>query len=273
MTTHPAPPGAGPLAGRRVVVTRTREQAPELARRLGALGAEVVALPVIAVADPDDGGAGLASAADRLVDGAYAWVVVTSVNGASRLLAALGGRAAPVTTRWAAVGRSTAGALVAGGVDPDLVPEEAQAGRLVDAFPRPVPSGPGPARPSGTVLFARAEAARDVVGPGLRATGWSVDEVVAYRTVDGEVDPADVAAARSADAVAFTSSSTVDRAVDLLGAAGVPPVVVTIGPVTSATARRAGLVVAAEASDQSVDGLVAAVTAALAGGPARARLS
>ncbi len=103
-----------------------------------------------------------------------------------------------------------------------------------------------------------------MVAPGLGAKGWQVDEAVAYRTVAGDVDPSAVAEARAADAVCFTSSSTVERTVELLGATGVPPVVASIGPVTTASARAAGLDVAAEADPHTLDGLVAALVAALA---------
>jgi uroporphyrinogen-III synthase len=65
--------------------------------------------------------------------------------------------------------------------------------------------------------------------------------------------------------VAFTSPSTVERTIDLLGRGGVPPVVVTIGPVTSSSARSAGLQVSAEADPHTLDGLVAALVAALGG--------
>ena len=75
-----------------------------------------------------------------------------------------------------------------------------------------------------------------------------------------------MAAAGRADAIAFTSSSTVERAVELLGPGGVPPVVVSIGPVTSGSARAAGLQVTAEASPHTIGGLVEAVVEALAGG-------
>jgi uroporphyrinogen-III synthase len=90
-----------------------------------------------------------------------------------------------------------------------------------------------------------------------------VDEVVAYRTVAGDPPPEAVHAAGRADGVAFTASSTVTRTVDLLGAAGVPPIVVTIGPATTEAARSAGLDVAAEADPHTIDGLVEVVVATL----------
>jgi uroporphyrinogen-III synthase len=113
------------------------------------------------------------------------------------------------------------------------------------------------------VLFPRAESVRGVLASGLRAKGWVVDEVVAYRTVAGSPQPDAVAVASRADAVAFTSSSTVERTVELLGIDKVPPVVVSIGPITSASVVVAGLSVTAEAVEPTIDGLVAAVVTAL----------
>jgi uroporphyrinogen-III synthase len=261
-------PVPGALTGTTVVVTRARGQASGLVRRLSDLGASVVELPVIAIEGPADGGAALAAAADRLVDGRYDWAVVTSANAVTRLMDAVGGRAVPAATRWGAVGTSTARSLVERGVRPDLVPGVAISDALVEAIPtagRPGPD-PGPIGGRGAVLYARAERARDVVGPGLAAKGWRVDEVVAYRTVAGEVDPGAATAARTADAVAFTSSSTVERTLDLLGPSGLPPVIVSIGPVTSASLRAAGLAVSVEAVEHTLDGLVSAVAGALSGG-------
>jgi uroporphyrinogen-III synthase len=191
--------------------------------------------------------------------------VVTSTNGVARMVDALGGRSLPAATRWAAVGTSTAKALMVRGIVPDLVPEDAVSDALVEVFPVATPAGSAPGRDAegGAALFVRAERVRDVVVPGLAAKGWRVDEAVAYRTVAGHVDAGAVARARSADAVAFTSSSTVERTVDLLGVDGVPPVVVSIGPVTSGAVRAAGLDVTAEAIVHTLDGLVAAVADAL----------
>jgi uroporphyrinogen-III synthase len=259
------------LTGATVVVTRAKAQASGLVQRLSDLGASVVELPVIAIEGPADGGVALAGAADRLVAGDYDWVVVTSANGVDRLMDAIGGRAVPGPTRWAAVGASTARALTGRGVTADLVPGTAVSDALVDAFPSYPPAAPAappgsdplPDDGGGAVLYARAERARDVVGPGLGAKGWRVDEVVAYRTVAGEVDPAAVEAARTADAVAFTSSSTVERTLDLLGASDLPPVIASIGPVTSASVRAAGLTVSVEAAEHTLDGLVTAVATAL----------
>jgi uroporphyrinogen-III synthase len=261
------------LVGCSVVVTRARAQASVLVDRLADLGAVVVELPVIAIEDPPDGGAALAAAADRVVGGAYEWVVVTSANAVARIVAVLGTRDVPASTRWAAVGSSTAKALMTRGIVPDLVPGDAVSDALVAVFPTATPPGTARGRPTeeGRALFVRAERVRDVVAPGLAAKGWRVDEVVAYRTVAADVDPGAAAAARAADAVAFTASSTVERTVDLLGVEGVPPVIASIGPITSGAVRAAGLTVTGEASVHTLDGLVAALVAALGASRGRPR--
>lgn len=257
MSDQPAP---GPLAGTTVVVTRTRAQASSLVDRLTGRGASVVELPVIAVEDAPDGGEALRHSADQAATGAYDWLVFTSANAASRFLASLDDRPVPQTTQWAAVGSGTAATLARGGHPADLVPATSLAEALADELPGP-PAATG-GRAAGRVLFPRAESVRGVLASGLRAKGWVVDEVIAYRTVAGSPEPEAVAAASRADAVAFTSSSTVERTVELLGIDKVPPVVVSIGPITSASVVAAGLAVTVEAIEHTIDGLVAAVVTA-----------
>jgi uroporphyrinogen III methyltransferase/synthase len=244
-----------PLFGRRVLVTRTRRQASQLASALRASGAEPLEVPVIEVTDPLDGGVALRAAAERL--GEFEWVVVTSPNGADRLLGAVeavGGDARSFgRARVAAIGPGTAKALRAGGIRADLVPERYVAESLLDALGSPDGLG--------TVLLARAEVARDVLPDGLSAAGWTVEVVDAYRTVPATVSEAERASVAAADIVTFTSSSTVERFVEAFGAAAVPPVVACIGPVTAATARSLGVPVTVEAEVHTIDGLVSALAA------------
>lgn len=260
------PSSAAPLAGTSVVLTRTRAQASELSDRLIRLGATVVELPVIAIEDPVDGGAALQHACRQLAAGRFDWVACTSVNSVSRVVAALGTRAVPPSVRWAAVGAGTARALTAGGHPPDLVPTVSISDALAEAFPTFEPATTAEegsaAGLGGKVLFPRAEAARAALADGLRAKGWSVEEVVAYRTAAGTPDPGAADAAARSGVIVFTSSSTVLRTVDLLGPSRVPPVVVTIGPITSDAARHAGLTVAREASPHTLAGVIEAVVAA-----------
>ena len=243
-----------PLEGRSVVVTRAAEQASRLAATLAHLGATVVEVPTIAVTDAPDGGAALRDAVARL--DRFDWVVLTSTNGVARFLAALGDRPA-AGVRVAVVGPGTAEALKAGGLEPALLPERFVAEALLEAFP------PGPGR----VLLPQASAARPVLAEGLRAAGWEVDAVVAYRTVPARPSPAVLERTAAADAITFTSGSTVSGYLAAAGPDAVPPVVVCIGPVTAGVATAAGLTVTAVAAEHTIDGLAAAVVAALSSPP------
>jgi uroporphyrinogen-III synthase len=242
----------GRLSGRTVVIARAAEQAGRLRTLLEAEGAVVVEVPTIAVVPPAGGDGTLREALRDLWD----WVVVTSPNGAERAVAAAGGRAAALALRWAVVGPGTADALAALGIRAALVPDRFVAEGLVEAFPDP-PAG-------GRVLLAQAEAARPVLADGLRDRGWDVSTVVAYRTVPVTPPPELVRAAAAADAIAFTSGSTVDGYVRAAGAGALPRVIVAIGPLTSAAVAAHGVAVAAEAHPHSLAGLVEATVAALA---------
>ena len=249
-----------PLLGRRVVVCRARDQALGLVERLRRVGAEAVEVPTIEIAGPPDGGASLRAAVADV--GAFDWVAFTSVNAVDRVFAAVRDARALGGVRVAAVGPGTAAALAARGVLADLVPERSVAESLVEAFPDPPDPDPDGAR-SGRVLLPQAAAARPVLAEGLAARGWRVEVVPAYSTVPADPAPDVLAAAAKADAIAFTSASTVDNYLDVAGREAVPPVVVCIGPVTADTARRRGLTVSAVAAHHTLDGLVEAVRDAL----------
>ncbi len=236
-----------PLFGKTVVVTRARAQSSSLLARLRELGADTVEIPAIRIDEPSDGGAALRAAVARL--DAYDWVVVTSPNGARRLLAECRDARSFGSARVAAIGPGTADALATGNIVADLVPEHFVAEGLLDVFP----SG------SGRVLLARAAEARDVLPDGLRDQGWEVDVVEAYRTEPGAPDDTDLARAAAADMVTFTSSSTVRNFLAVCGT--VPPVVACIGPITAATAREHGLTVDVEADVHTIDGLLDALVA------------
>lgn len=248
-----------PLFGRSVVVTRGEGQAPALSAHLRDLGALPVEVPVIRIADPGDGGAGLAAAAAALREGRFAWVVFTSANAVPRLCDLLPDGRDWAGVRVAAIGPGTAAALAAYRLPPDLVPARSVAEGLLEEFPEPA----GDQR---AVLVPRAAVGRDVLPDGLAGMGWKVELVEAYRTEAVVPSEAALAAAASADAICFTSSSTVTNYVAAAGAGRVPPVVVTIGPATSATAKAAGLQVTREAAVHTLPGLVDALVAALGTG-------
>lgn len=250
-----APP-PGPLAGITVVVTRPRDQSGPLCEALTAAGARVVELPVVEPGPPEDGGAALARAAASA--SGYTWIAFTSANAVHRFAAQLRDGRDLGRARLAAVGPSTAAALATHHLAVDLVPERSNAEGLVAALGQ-APSG-------GRVLFPRAAGAREVLPEGLRAEGWEVDEVVAYRTVEGACPPAVVAdEVGAADAVVFASPSAVRGFRGSVDDAGrplrLPPLVACIGEVTAEAARRAGI------DDPAVAGAPtpAAVVALLAG--------
>jgi uroporphyrinogen III methyltransferase/synthase len=242
-----------PLFGRTVVVTRARSQAGALGDALRAQGADVLTVPVIETVDPDDGGTALRTAAQQCAAGAYEWVVLTSANGVERLFGALHDARDLGATKVAVVGPGTAAALRTHGVVADLVPTVAVGEHLVEHFPEG----------SGRVLVVRPEVARDIVPRGVREKGWDVDEVAAYRTRTVRPDPTVAAAVAAADAVTFTSSSTVDNLLDAVGVEGLPPVRVSIGPITSATLEAHGAPATVTAEPHTIEGLVAAVAEAL----------
>jgi uroporphyrinogen III methyltransferase/synthase len=249
-----------PLFGRRVVVTRARAQASGLAATLAALGADVVELPAITIEPRLD------STEVRDAVGAihsYALICLTSPNGARLLFEALDAAGldarALANATVAAIGPGTAAALAEHGIRADVVPERSVAEALVDSLATVDVSG----RP---VLVARAAEARDVLPEALRERGATVDVVAFYETVAEEPDPDAVEAARNADYVTFTSSSTVRN---FLGAMGdrLPREarIVSIGPVTSEEARAAGLDVHVEAARHDPEGLVEALLLDAAG--------
>jgi uroporphyrinogen III methyltransferase/synthase len=246
-----------PLFGKRVVVTRARDQASGLKARLRELGATVIELPTIVIDDPPDGGGALRRAAADV--GSYEWLVLTSANGAQRFLECLHDARDLGGVRVAAIGPGTSAVLANANIRADLVPHAYVAEALLDEFPSRTDGG------AGRVLIARASVARDVLPDGLRARGWEVDVVDAYQTRTDKPPASALDDAAAADIITFTSSSTVERFLEIAGASRVPPLVACIGPVTAATARAHGITVDVEAPVHSVDGLVDAVVDAVVG--------
>ena len=246
-----------PLAGKRIVVTRTRRQAGALSSQLRDLGAEVMELPTIRIEPPTD----LRAFAELVQDAhTYDWIVFTSPNGVTAFFEMfyklyddareIGG------TRIAAIGPATAQRVRDFHLKVDLQPKDFVAEAVLEGF-----------KTQGDlenvrILIARAEEARDLLPKGLEALGAIVDVAFAYKTI---AEPSDRTAARSrlaaegADMITFTSSSTVENFLAL----GLPwpkgMLVATIGPITSQTARDRGLTVGVEARQHDIPGLVEAI--------------
>jgi uroporphyrinogen III methyltransferase/synthase len=244
-----------PLFGRRVVVTRPREQAATLTEALRALGAQVISLPAIEIAPASDFGP-----LDRaiLALNSYDWVVFTSVNGVRAFLERLDRSTTDLRTlraRIAAIGPATQAALEALHLKVDVTGEEFVAESLLEAMPQDM-SGQ-------RILLARAAVAREIVPLELAARGAQVDIVEAYRTIAPPHlfnDAAVLREAKKPDWITFTSSSTVENLLSVVNTADLQGIrVASIGPVTSATLRKHGIAPDVEASIYTADGVAEAI--------------
>jgi uroporphyrinogen III methyltransferase/synthase len=245
-----------PLFGRRVLVTRSREQASSLVELLEAEGAEAVELPLIrfeALPPPDP----------AIWKERYDWLIVTSANTVTFLWEALraGGQdmRALRVKRIAAVGEETAAALEARGLCADFVPTKATAGQLLAELTEQ--------QPGVKILLPRAEEAPELLPEGLRAQGADVRVLPLYRTVPDTTEADGIRArieAGEIDAVTFASSSTVKNFCALFPGLSLSGVAVAcIGPVTAATAQELGLPVTVVPEDQNIRALVRALAAHL----------
>jgi uroporphyrinogen III methyltransferase/synthase len=254
----------GPLAGRRIVITRARAQAADLRERLAALGAEVIAAPVIRIEPLPDLTPWHAALAqlDR-----FDWVVFTSQNTvdvACRDAVPFRG------IRVAAIGPATAAALGERGIAVEVVPARHVAEDLVAALAARAGSLAGT-----RILVPSATRARAALADGLRTLGAHVETIPVYRTVaeegDGTVLAAELLAGRVA-AVTFTSPSTVEHFVGLVGPDAATCgrfTAAVIGPITAATAREHGVAGGGliEADPATAHGLAAALARFFGGAP------
>ena len=246
-----------PLAGKRIVVTRTRKQAGALSSQLRDLGAEVIELPTIRIEPPLD----LRAFAELVQDAhSYDWIVFTSPNGVTAFFEMFyklyddAREIGPV--RIAAIGPATAQRVRDFRLKVDLQPGEFVAEAVLREFKKQ-----GDLE-NLRILVARAEEARDLLPKGLEALGAIVDVAFTYRTVAETNDRTEARsrlAADGADMITFTSSSTVENYLAL----GLPwpegMRVASIGPITSKTARDRGLTIAVEAGRHDIPGLVEAI--------------
>jgi uroporphyrinogen III methyltransferase / synthase len=241
----------------RVVITRAREQAADLAAKLEALGAEVIEFPTIEIRPAADYGP-LDEALARIAS--YDWLIFTSANGVRfflERLALAGLNIDAAQARICAIGPATRLAAENAGFRVDLMPNEYVAESLVQAFE-------GIDLRGRRFLLPRAAIARDVVPTHLRRQGARVEVVEAYRTAipEGAHQLARdlFAASRRPDWITFTSSSTVTNFVEAAGAEALEGVrVASIGPVTTATAKKLGIAVTVEAKTYTIQGLVEAI--------------
>ncbi|MFN4218562.1 MAG: uroporphyrinogen-III synthase [Candidatus Bipolaricaulia bacterium] len=250
-----------PLQGKRILITRAKEQAGVLAERLRALGAEPVEFPTIAIAPLEDFSL-LDRAIKRLAASSYDWAIFTSTNGVRLFcerLKALGYEAQLLSrVKLGAIGPATAEALAQHDLTVRYMPTRYVAEELA--------AGLGDV--SGQrILLPRADIARKQLAQALRAKGASVDEVAVYRTLPAgskATELKDLLRNGQIDLITFTSASTVRHFVQFLDGIDLAQVlsevkVACIGPVTAKVAKELGIEAHIVAAEHTIDGLVRAI--------------
>jgi uroporphyrinogen-III synthase len=257
---------AGPLRGKRIVITRAHKQAEGLSLLLRGYGAEVIEAPVIEIRPPDSFEA-LDEALNNILQ--YDWLILTSVNGVEALFSRLEPLGLSVDSlqhlKIAAIGPATEERIQDHGLVVDLVPPRYVAEEVVQMLRKQVKGE--------RVLLVRAKVARDVIPEELRHAGAQVDVVDAYQTVipaGAKERLLEVFAGGAPDAITFTSSSTVKNFLSVVLGTEIPAKLAktkfaSIGPVTSETLREYALPVHVEADEFTMDGLAQALVRELGG--------
>lgn len=259
-----------PLFGKRVVVTRAREQASELKKMLEESGAQVLQFPTIEIAPPDS-----FDSLDHVIDNRYDLYVFTSVNGVKfffdRLLERGFDARRLAGAKVAAVGDTTAAELRARGIAPDLIPEKFQSISLLPMLA---------ADQSGIrTAVIRAAEGRDELIDELRKRGGQVDLGIAYRTKAADYDLDELRVLLdSIDAVTFTSASTVEHFFGKLTPEERKKVAerakfFSIGPTTTEAIKRYGFAPEVESQNATIAALHDAVVEALVHSRAHERAS
>ena len=248
-----------PLFGRKIVITRTLEQAPEFARLLEETGAEIISFPTIQILPPKNW-----EAADQAIRDItqYDWLLFTSVNGVRAFfnrLKILGGDIRELKgIRIGAIGPKTSGRLTDFGLKVDAFPDEYRAEALADVI--------GQVKDC-RVLLARAAEARDVLPRTLQDRGAAVTIAPVYRTIKTRRIAGDVKKrllAQEIDVVTFTSSSTVDGFMQHFSSREKRRIfektkAAAIGPITASTLKGYGVRPSIRASSYTVEALSRAI--------------
>ena len=245
-----------PLLGRRILVTRTREQASALVGKLADLGAEVIEVPVVQTVALED--LSLLDEAIRRIP-EYDWLVFTSANGVGAFLDRLEALGQDMRSlaglKICAVGPATGAKIASFHVQADCIPET----YIAEAIPNALGDIQGK-----RILLPQADLAREDLVRLLFDRGADVDSVVAYRTVP--VDNIEESSRRlleagPVDMVTFTSSSTVRNFVSMVDVSNLEGIlesaaITCIGPITAKTASDLGLTVHCVAEKHTIDGLI-----------------
>jgi uroporphyrinogen III methyltransferase/synthase len=249
------------LIGKRILITRAREQSGEFVAGLKKMSAEVIEFPTIEIVPPSSW-----KTLDRAIAQlkSYDWILFTSVNGVNfffqRLRERAKDRRSLSGSKICAIGPATAEQLKKMRVHVDYIPEEFIAESILRGFEKMEVRGK-------RILLARAKKARDILPEGLRGMGAEVDIAEAYRTVipgGGAKRLKQLLETGKIDMITFTSSSTVSHFIDLLKKVGLKKLlqgvaIACIGPITAQTAMEYGMKVEIQPKEHTIPGLTKAI--------------
>lgn len=250
------------LSGKKILITRAREQSSEFATRLRNLGAEVIEYPTIEILPPRSW-----KELDRAINGlkSYDWIIFTSANGVNFFFVRLKERGKddrlPSSLKVCAIGPATAYQLNEKGIRVDYTPTEFVAEAIVKGFEKMAIQGK-------RILLARAKEARDVLPKALVKMGAEVDVVETYRTVKpkgGAKRLKELLTKKKIDVITFTSSSTVNHFAELLEAEDLQQllkgiIIACIGPITARTAKGWKMRVQIQPKEYTIPALTQAIT-------------
>jgi len=253
--------GKRPLLGKKILVTRARDQSSEFAIRLRNLGAEVIEYPTIEILPPPSWD-GLDRAINELRS--YDWIIFTSANGVNffwQRLTDKGKNSSLMSSlKICAIGPATAKELKKKGIGVDYVPKKFVAESILQGFRKMMIQGK-------RILLARAKVARDILPKGLRKMGAEVDVVEAYRTLKprgGKKRLKQLFTDEKMDIITFTSSSTVNHFAELLKEDDLKILlrgitIACIGPITAQTAKKWGMRVQIQPRQYTIPALTRAI--------------
>ncbi|KJS22541.1 MAG: HemD protein [Clostridiaceae bacterium BRH_c20a] len=250
-----------PFFGKRILVTRSREQASDLSEKIEDLGGEAWEYPTIVIEEPLD-----FAPLDRAISNAteYDWIIFTSVNGVKAFFNRMAKLKIDIrklgNVRFCAIGPKTKEAIEEKGLLVEYVPEVFRAEAIVDGLKNTLQSGQ-------KILLPRADLARPVLLDSLQELNLQVDEAIAYRTVNNTEDSKELLEKiinKEINVITFTSSSTVKNFIELLEGNNAEELlkgitVACIGPITAETAQEMGLKVNITAEKYTIDGLISAL--------------
>ncbi|QXM05660.1 uroporphyrinogen-III C-methyltransferase [Crassaminicella indica] len=249
-----------PLFGKKVLVTRTRQQASYLSKKLEALGAKAVEFPTIKIEHPE-----CFDEIDKAIKAVekYKWIIFTSVNGVTAFFDRMKNLKIDIRkllgAKLVAIGPATAKALEDKGFIIEYIPEEYRAEAIIDGLKDKIKEGEH-------ILLPRADIAREILIEELKKLGAIVDNIHIYRTVIPKNDQdklISILKDENIDVITFTSSSTVKNFMNILGENNKMLLkgkrIASIGPITEKTARKHGLEVDIQAKEFTIDGLVKAI--------------